>query len=140
MAMIEEKPAEQRETKDSYGSGHLMCRTSLWGVAGFLGCAYFTWVSFGHVMRQEFVWPHDAWTAATYVVWIVLLGALFGDTHCWRERLFFGVLVANFLVGFGVTVWGSIPVSDVRTARIGTGALWALGAMLSLTTVGRSEK
>ena len=123
----------------SYNSGHLMCRTPLWGWAGFIGCAYFTWVSFAHVIHNEFEWPHDYWTAATYVVWIVLLAALALDTHCWRERIFFGVLVINFVVGCALTLWRNIPSSDVRTARAGTGALWALAALLSLTTLGNTR-
>lgn len=116
-----------------------MCRASLWGVAGFLGCTYFAWISFNHVIRNEYDWPHDAWTAVTYVVWIVLLGALAIDTNCLRERLFFAVLMLNFLVGFGLTLWRSIPAEDVRTARIATGALWTLAALLSLTTLGRAK-
>ena len=84
-----------------YRSGHLMCRTPLWGVAGFLGCAYFAWISFSHVTRHEYEWPHDAWTTATYIVWILLLAGLALDTRCLRERLFFGVLVVNFVVGAG---------------------------------------
>jgi len=117
-------------------SGHLMCRTPLWGVAGFLGCAYFAWVSFAHVTRNEYEWPHDLWTAATYVVWILLLAGLAYDTRCVRERLFFGVLVINFLVGCGLSLWRNIPSGDVRAARIGTGALWAVAALASLTTLG----
>jgi hypothetical protein len=117
-----------------------MCRASVWGAAGFLACAYFTWASFVHVVHSDFSWPHDAWTAATYVVWIVLLTALTVDTRCWRERAFFGVLVANFLVGFGLTLWRAVPVADVRTARIATGGLWALAGLLSLTTVGREKR
>ena len=117
-----------------------MCRTSLWGVAGFGACAYFTWSAFSHVVRNSYFWPHDAWTAATYVVWIVLLTALTLDTRCWRERLFFGLLVINFLIGFGLTVWKTAPAADVRTARIWTGALWALAGVLSLTTIGRVKK
>ena len=117
-----------------------MCRTSLWGILGFLACAYFTWSAFSHVIRNSYFWPHDAWTAATYVVWIVLLTALTLDTHCVRERLFFGVLVLNFLIGFGLTVWKMAPAQDVRTARICTGALWALAGFLSLMTVGRERK
>jgi hypothetical protein len=122
--------------KPSYSSVHLMCLTPLWGVAGFLGCAYFAWVSFGHATRHEYAWPHDAWTAATYIVWIILLAALTVDTRCVRERVFFGLLVINFVVGFGVTLWYSIPSADVRTARVGTGALWAAAALISLTTLG----
>jgi hypothetical protein len=116
-------------------SHHLMCGTPLWGVAGFLGCAYFAWTSFAHVMRGEYEWPHDYWTAATYIVWIVLLAALVLDTRCARERLFFGVLVTNFVAGFAITLLRGISASDVRTARIGTGALWGLAALVSLTTL-----
>jgi hypothetical protein len=124
----------------SYSSGHLMCRTPLWGMAGFLGCAYFAWISFGHVSRNEYEWPHDAWTAATYVVWILLLAGLAFDTRCLRERVFFGVLVANFVVGCGLTLWRTIPYADVRTARIATGALWAVAALVSLTTLGNARE
>jgi hypothetical protein len=116
-------------------SGHLMCRAPLWGVAGFLGCAYFAWISFGHVSRNEYDWPHDPWTAVTYIVWIVLLAGLAVDTRCLRERAFFGLLVINFVVGCGLTLWGSAPDADVRMVRIGTGALWALAALVSLTTL-----
>ncbi len=116
-------------------SDHLMCGTPLWGVAGFLGCAYFAWASFAHVTRGEYEWPHDYWTAATYIVWIVLLAALAFDTCCVRERAFFGILVGNFFVGFSVTLWRGIPVADVRLARIGTGSLWALAALVSLATL-----
>ena len=112
-----------------------MCRAPVWGVAGFLGCAYFTWISFSHVSRNEYEWPHDYWTAATYVVWILLLAWLVQDTRCLRERVFFGVLVANFVIGCGMTLWRNIPAADVRTARIGTGALWAIAGLVSLTTL-----
>jgi hypothetical protein len=105
---------------------------------GFLACAYFAWISFSHILRSEYDWPHDGWTAATYVVWIVLLVGLMLDTRCLRERLFFAVLVANFTIGFGLTLWRAAPSAQVHNARIGTGALWVLAALLSLTTVGRS--
>ena len=121
-----------------YNSGHLMCRATGWGVMGFLACSYFAWISFSHILRSEYDWPHDGWTAATYMVWIVLLIGLVLDTHCLRERLFFGLLVANFLVGCGLTLWRSAPGVAVHNARIGTGALWALAALVSLGTVGRA--
>jgi hypothetical protein len=120
-------------------SRHLMCLTPLWGVAGFIGCAYFAWVSFSHITHNEYEWPHDLWTVATYVVWILLLGVLALDTRCFRERIFFGLLVVNFVVGCGLTLWHNIPSADVRTARIGTGALWAIAALVSLTTLGNAR-
>lgn len=131
-----------REIEDAQGNsnrsdtpGHLMCRTPLWGVAAFIGCAYFAWISFGRVAGNDYEWPHDPWTAATYIVWILLLGALAIDTRCLRERLFFGILVINFVAGFALTLWSHIPSSAVRSARIGTGALWALAAVMGLTTL-----
>jgi hypothetical protein len=135
-----EEQGTKPEQKQDYGSGHLMCRASLWGVAGFLGCAYFAWISLARIAHNELEWPHDIWTAATYVVWIVLLGVLALDTRCLRERLFFGLLLINFFIGFSLTLWRTIPAGDVRTARLGTGALWALAAVVSLTTVGRAGK
>jgi hypothetical protein len=124
----------------SYRSGHLMCRTPLWGVAGFLGCASFAWVSFSRVTRGNYEWPHDFWTAATYIVWILLLAGLALDTRCLRERVFFGLLVVNFVVGCGLTLWSNVPSADVRIARIGTGALWAVAALMSLTTLGSAAE
>ena len=123
------------QTKRSHRSAHLMCLTPLWGIAGFLGCAYFAWVSFTHITRNEYAWPHDSWTAATYVVWILLLIGLALDTRCLRERVFFGLLVINFVIGCGLTLWSGISSADVRTARITTGALWAAAALASLTTL-----
>ena len=128
------------DTKPKSNSGHLMCRTPLWGVAGFVACAYFAWISFAHVAHSDYLWPHDPWTAATYIVWILLLSALAVDTRCLRERLFFSILVINFLVGFGLTLWHSVPSSEIRSARMATGALWALAAVASLTTLARTTQ
>jgi len=127
-----------RPSASSHNSGHLMCRSTPWGIMGFLACGYFAWVSFSHVLRNQFDWPHDAWTAATYIVWILVLVGLMLDTRCWREQFFFGVLVTNFVIGFGLTVWKTIPVEQVRNARLLTGGLWALAALISLTTMGRA--
>ena len=137
---VEMKVETKTGAKQPYKSGHLMCRTPLWGVAGFLGCAYFAWVSFSRVTRGNYDWPHDFWTAATYIVWILLLAGLALDTRCLRERLFFGLLVFNFVVGCGLTLWTNVPSADVRTARIGTGALWAVAALVSLTTLGSAAE
>jgi hypothetical protein len=116
-------------------SRHLMCRTPLWGAAGSIGCGYFAWISFTHIARNDYVWPHDPWTAATYIVWILLLGALAVDTRCLRERVFFGILEINFVIGCGLTLWRNIPPAYIRSARTGTGALWVVAALMSLTTL-----
>ncbi len=134
-----EEPTTAAEPKPSSKTGHLMCRTALWGVAGFLGCGYFAWISFSRVMRQAYEWPHDSWTIATYLVWIVLLAGLALDTRCLRERVFFGVLVINYAIGCALTLWQTIPDTSVRSARIATGTLWTVAAVASLTTVGRAK-
>ncbi len=105
----------------SYRTGHLMCRTPF-------------------VTRNEYEWPHDFWTAATYIVWVLLLAGLALDTRCLRERVFFGLLVINFVVGCGLTLWSNVPPANVRSARIGTGALWAVAALVSLTTLGNAAE
>jgi len=139
-AKVEAGTKSGAKKPSSYRSGHLMCRTPLWGVAGFLGCAYFAWISFSRVTRNEYDWPHDFWTAATYLVWILLLAGLALDTRCLRERVFFGVLVVNFVAGCGLTLWSNVPPADVRIARIGTGTLWAVAALVSLTTLGSAAE
>ena len=113
-----EVPAAPRESKGAYKSGHLMCRATPWGIMGFLACAYFAWISFSHILRSEYDWPHDSWTAATYLVWIVVLVGLMLDTHCMRERLFFGVLVVNFVIGFVLTLWRTVPLSTWATLSL----------------------
>jgi hypothetical protein len=123
-----------------HGDDHLMCRTSLWGIAAVIGCVYFAWSSYGHILHNEFEWPHDLWTAVTYLVWIVLLSILLLDTRCLRERVFLVALLLNFAIGLGLTLWSSIPAADVRMARLATGALWTLGAVAGLTTVGQAGK
>ncbi len=139
--------AQPENTEKEHASGgshrrsaHLMCRTSLWGIAGFLGCAYFAWISYGRISRGEYDWPHDLWTAGTYLVWIILLCGLALDTRCLRERIFFGVLVVNFMAGAALTLWTTVAPSEVRSARMLTGSLWALAAIVSLTTLGRSGR
>jgi hypothetical protein len=134
---VAEAPSKSASPR-SQRSGHLMCRTSLWGVVGFLACGYFAWISFQHVIQQEYDWPHDSWTAITYVVWIALLAIVAFETRCLRERLFFGVLLVNFFIGFGLTLWSAVSVAHVRTARLGTGALWVFAAVASLSTIGRA--
>ncbi|MGA8539004.1 MAG: hypothetical protein WB566_05860 [Terriglobales bacterium] len=69
-------------------SDHLMCGTPLWGAVGFLSCGYFAWLSLIRVTHSEYEWPHDLWTASTYIIWILLLAAMALDTRCLRERLF----------------------------------------------------
>src|SRR5437660_12495084 len=71
----------------SYRSGHLMCRTPLWGVAGFLGCASFAWVSFSRVSRGNYGWPHEFWTAAPRIVLSLVVAGLGVVARCLPQRV-----------------------------------------------------
>lgn len=113
-------------------AAHLVCGTPVWGIAGVIGCAYLAYVSYSHVRQQQFDWPHDTWFIVTSAVWILLMAGLMSETRCWREQMFFGLVLANFALGFTVAVWKDAPVSTVRQLREASAALWTLAALISL--------
>jgi hypothetical protein len=110
-----------------------MCGIPIWGIAGVLGCSYLAYLSYNHVRRGEFDWPHDGWTIATYAVWVLLMAGLTSETRCWRERFFFVLVLANFTLGFVLAIWAAAPREAVRGVRIISSALWSLAALVSLT-------
>jgi hypothetical protein len=116
-------------------SDHLMCGTQVWGVSAFLACSYFAWLSYSHVRHGEFDWPHDPWSIATYVIWVLLMVGLTVETGCWRERIFFGLVLANFGMGFLLTVWSHATLNDIRNLRVASAAVWGLAAVASLSTI-----
>ena len=112
-----------------------MCGVPIWGIAGVLGCSYLAYLSYGHVRRGEFDWPHDGWTIATYAVWVLLMAGLTSETRCLRERIFFVLVLANFTLGFVLAIWTAAPLEAVRGVRIISSALWSLAALVSLTVI-----
>jgi hypothetical protein len=56
------------------------------------------------VQTGEYDWPHDGLTIATYAIWILLMAGLTIEVQCWRERAFFFLVFANFVMGFVVAV------------------------------------
>ena len=114
---------------------HLMCGTNLWGFIAAGACAYFARLSYSHVQSGEFDWPHDAWSIVTYAIWILLMAGLTLEVHCWRERTFFLLVFANFVMGFVVAVWSRATLNDVRNLRIASTLIWGLAAVASLSTV-----
>jgi len=115
-------------------SAHLMCGTLLWGVAGAAASSYFSYLSYSHLSTGDYSWTHNWWTVLTYVVWVVLIAGLLSETLCWRERIFFGLVLIIFLLGFGFSAWSSAPENAVRQLRMASTVLWALAAVASLTT------
>lgn len=114
-----------------------MCGTPFWGVAAFVACAYFAYLSFSQLRHEDFFWQHELWTVITWLVWVVLIAGLFTETQCWRERVFFGLLLLNFLLGFVMAAWSAASLNAVRAAREVSLALWILAALASLGTLRR---
>ena len=121
-------------------AAHLMCGVPFWGFAAFLGCAYLTYVSVVHVRQGEFAWAHDGWTIASHGVWVLLMAGLINETRCRRERILFGLVLANFLLGFALAAWSGAPESAVRQVRLASSGLWGLATVMSLVVMYSSRR
>jgi hypothetical protein len=111
-----------------------MCGILLWGVAGAAASAYFSYLSYSHLSTGDFSWTHTWWTVLTYLVWVMLIAGLLTETLCWRERIFFGLVLITFLLGFAFSAWSGASENAVRQLRMASTVLWALAAVASLTT------
>ena len=110
---------------------HLMCGMAVWGITGAVACSYLAYLSYVHVRRAEFEWPHDTWSIVTYAVWVLLMAGLMSETRCWRERIFFALVLANFSLGFVLAMWGGASLEMVRNVRVISVGLWGLAALVS---------
>jgi hypothetical protein len=104
----------------------------VWGIAGVIGCSYLAYVSYSHVKQRQFDWSHDPWFILTSAVWILLMAGLISETRCWRERMFFALVLSNFALGFVVAVWKDAPATTVKELREASAALWTVAALVSL--------
>ena len=114
-----------------------MCGTPFWGLVVAIACAYFSYLSYSRLRDGDFTWVHDWWSVLTYGVWIALILGAISEVRCWRERIVFGLVLANFTLGFTLSAWSSAPISAVRDAREISLAIWAMAALASLTTLSR---
>ena len=133
-----EEPLDTHEKAPRKKAAHLMCGTPFWGIAAAAACAYFAYSAYTQVRADDFYWQHGSWTLITWIIWILLIAGLLFETRCWRERIFFGFMLLNFLLGFTLAAWTSAPSATVRYARQISLALWTLSALASLLTVSRS--
>ena len=115
-------------------SSHLMCGTVFWGIAGAAASAYFAYLSYSHLSSADYSWPHTWWTTLTYAVWTVVIGGLVTETRCWRERIFFVLMLLIVLLSFAFSAWSNAPEHDVRELRLASTVMWALAAVASFTT------
>jgi len=57
---------------------------------------------------------------------------LITETHCWKERVFFGLVLANFAFGFFMGLWTNASDLVVRDSRLISAGAWAAAALVSL--------
>lgn len=116
-------------------SAHLMCATPFWGAVAAAASAYFAYSSWERLHTGDLYFQHDWWTTATWIVWIVLIAGVISETRCWRERLYFGVVLLNFLLGFVLSMWSAAPPGAVVVGWRISVALWVLAVATALLTV-----
>jgi len=112
-----------------------MCGSKIWTIAAFLSCAYFTKIALDRIHSFPVDWSHDSLAIATHLVWLVFIAGLITETRCWKERLFFGVVLVNFGLALVMGIWKSAPNSAVHDTRVVSAALWGLAAVLGLILI-----
>lgn len=123
----------------SPGHAHLMCRRPWWGLGGFALCTYFAYTTFAGLRDGEFYWDSGWWIVLTWAVWVVFAAGLLTETRCWREGIFFSLLLLVLLVGVVFSAWTSARPAAIRESREASLALWSLTAFASLTTIRLSK-
>jgi hypothetical protein len=124
---IQKKPSEK--------STHLMCGSKLWTVVAFLSCAYFAKIAWGRLSAGTIDWSHDNVDIATHLVWVVFLVGLITETRCWKEWIFFSLVLINFALAAVMGVWSSASVATVTKTREFSAAMWGLAALVSFLLI-----
>jgi hypothetical protein len=115
---------------DEQKADHLICGTG-WALLGAVACAYFGYRTYADIRATDYAWSHNSWTVVTWAVWVVLAAGLASETRCLRERLLFGLLFAQFMLGGIFSLWGSASFNVTRDARWASMALWGFAALMS---------
>lgn len=108
-----------------------MCGSKLWPLVGVLCCGYFAKVAASRI-QGVWAWSHDPWDVATHLIWILFMVGLITETTCWKERLFFGLVLANFGFAFSMGIWKSASETVVHETRLISAGAWGAAALLSL--------
>ncbi len=128
---------EEDDKPDTARTPHLLCGSKFWALSSSLGCVYLAWLAFGRIRSQQFDWPNDIWSVLAYGVWVIFLLILMGETRCFRERLLFAVLLANFALALSMASAPHLQPTTAETARQISLALWVLGALYSASFIFR---
>jgi hypothetical protein len=108
-----------------------MCGSKLWPLVGVLCCGYFAKVAASRV-QGVWAWSHDPWDVATHLIWILFMVGLISETKCWKERLFFGLVLANFSFAFCLGIWKGASETVVHETRLISAAAWVAAGVVSL--------
>lgn len=112
-----------------------MCGSKTWTIVAFLSCAYFAKVAMGRLAAGGLPWSHDTVDIATHIVWMIFLVGLLTETRCWKEWVFFSLVLLNFAIASVLGLWKSAPASVLIRSRELSAATWGLAALLSLVLV-----
>lgn len=117
-------------------SVHLMCGSKLWTLVAFGSCLYFARVAFVRTHSSlPIAWSHDTLDIITHLVWIAFMFGLLTETRCWKERVFFVLVLLNFALAFTMGLWRDAPDVTVAMTRRASSALWALATVVSLVMI-----
>lgn len=116
-------------------AAHLMCGSKTWTIVAFVSCAYFTKVAVGRIQGLTIGWSHDSLDIATHVVWLAFLIGLLTETRCWKERIFFVLVLVNFGLAFVMGIWRSATDLVVQRTRLTSAVLWGLAALVSFLLI-----
>jgi hypothetical protein len=117
------------------GSTHLMCGSRLWTIAAFVCSGYFAKVAIERARTVNVAWSHDALAITTHAVWVLFMIGLITETRCWKERVFFGLVLANFALASAMGLWDSAPVSLLDQSRLLSASLWVAAALVSFALI-----
>ena len=72
-------------------------------------------------------------------MWLVFTAGMLSETRCWRERLFFGCVMAACVIGLIFSAWTSAQPAAALRAREASLVLWGVAALASLSTLARPK-
>jgi hypothetical protein len=114
---------------------HLMCGSRLWTIAAFVCSAYFAKIAVERVRAADIGWSHDALDVTTHAVWVLFMLGLITETRCWKERMFFSLVLANFALASVMGLWISAPLALINQTRMLSAALWVGAGVVSFALI-----
>ncbi len=97
--------------------------------------AYFAKIAMERVQTTVAPWSHDGLDIATHGIWVLFMIGLISETHCWKERVFFAIVLVNFGLASAMGIWNSASIAVIHNSRVASATLWAVAALVSLGLV-----